>query len=491
MMARAIGNGSAENMIYVGSDMSAEFSAKSKKESDEMFRLAEGRWEDLTDPKYENPVLISADKAKSLKVKRFDTLRLRLRNLYGQDQAARVTVVGTITTSNIFMGSVMFGEMKDVKTILGFDEHSTGSINLVLKNPAKDARKLADDIHNKLQAQTALAVIAGQAEAGPLKKTATVLGFTSEASSKTAWAQQLSLVAGDFEKARLDKTALVAQPLAKALGLSLGSSFAVRYTDKWGVPNAVVAGRVGGIFKPGSIWGPNVILLQDERFYEAFYSHWPEPAAKVPGAFIPGKDHPAYALLAPEWVVLPRTFTTDDLQKKYKDMGRKKYRATLIDVRTMYETAEQILKLEGVLNLITLSAVLVLFFIILIGVINTLRMTIRERTREIGTIRAIGMQRKDVRNVFILETVLLAFFASLIGVLLAFLAMWGLSLVPMHLEDNPMGMFLINSRLYFIPSWGGVLGNMLLIWILAGVTAFFPARRAANLAPGDALRHFE
>ena len=66
--------------------------------------------------------------------------------------------------------------------------------------------------------------------------------------------------------------------------------------------------------------------------------------------------------------------------------------------------ASEVLKLEQVLNLITIIAVLILFFIILIGVVNTLRMTIRERTREIGTIRAIGMQKKDVRNVFILES---------------------------------------------------------------------------------------
>jgi ABC-type antimicrobial peptide transport system permease subunit len=157
----------------------------------------------------------------------------------------------------------------------------------------------------------------------------------------------------------------------------------------------------------------------------------------------------------------------------------------------MYETAEQILKLEGVLNMITLVAVLVLFFIILIGVVNTLRMTIRERTREIGTIRAIGMQRTDVRNAFILETLLLAFFASVAGVLLAFGAMGVLSHIPMNLEDNPMGMFLVSGRLYFIPTLSGVLGNMVLIWVLAGVTAFFPARRAANLSPGAALRHFE
>jgi len=206
---------------------------------------------------------------------------------------------------------------------------------------------------------------------------------------------------------------------------------------------------------------------------------------------VPGKDHPAWSFLSPEWILLPRTATTADLQKKMTDMGKKKWHSTMIDVGTMYETAEQILKLQGVMNLITLAAVLVLFFIILIGVINTLRMTIRERTREIGTVRAIGMQRRDVLYMFVLETLLLAFFAALAGGVLALLTMGALSQIPMNLEDNPMGMFLVNSRLYFAPTAGGVVGNVLLILILAGVTAYFPARRAARLAPGAALRHVE
>jgi ABC-type lipoprotein release transport system permease subunit len=490
-MVRAVGNGTAENMILVGTDFSESAGTKATKEEEESFQLVEGNWNDLRDPKIENPVVVSAEKARTLKVKLHDILRVRLRNIYGQNQSARLTVMGVMKTGNMFMGPVTFGDMKKVKAILGFDEHSTGNINLVIKNPEKNARKLADAIHAHLQTMPGLAIIVGEARGAGVRREVTVLGFNSDPALKPKWDQQLDLVSGDLEKCRLDKKALVAQPLAQALGLHLGSLFTVNYTDRWGVPQAAVSGEVGAIFRPGTTWGPNVILLQDERFYEAFYSRWPLSAAKAAGAFIPAKNHPAYALLSPEWVLLPRTSTTDELEKKMKNMGKKKWHSTVVDVRTMYETAEQILKLEGVLNMITLVAVLVLFFIILIGVVNTLRMTIRERTREIGTIRAIGMQRTDVRNMFILETLLLAFFASLAGVLLAFASMGVLSSFAMHLEDNPMGMFLVSGHLYFIPTWGGVLGNMVLIWVLAGVTAYFPARRAAQLSPAAALRHFE
>ena len=190
-------------------------------------------------------------------------------------------------------------------------------------------------------------------------------------------------------------------------------------------------------------------------------------------------------------MLLKRTYDTDEAVKKYRELGKTKWKGTVVDVSTMYETASDILKLEGVLKLITLSAVMVLFFIILLGVVNTLRMTIRERTREIGTVRAIGMQKTDVRNTFILETFFLTLFASAAGVALGFFGMWLLLRITFNMSDNPMGMLLVSGRLYFLPTFLGIAGNVLLILAIAVVTAYFPARRAANLSPAKALGHFE
>ena len=117
-------------------------------------------------------------------------------------------------------------------------------------------------------------------------------------------------------------------------------------------------------------------------------------------------------------------------------------------------------------------------------------MTIRERTREIGTMRSIGMQKSAVRNIFLLETFFLTFFSCLVGVVLAFLAMALLKLIPFASTDNPLGMLLVNHRLHFVPSLIGTGFYLVLILAIAAVTAWFPSRRAANLSPSDALRHF-
>ena len=66
-----------------------------------------------------------------------------------------------------------------------------------------------------------------------------------------------------------------------------------------------------------------------------------------------------------------------------------------------------------------------------------------------------------------------------------------LSLIPFGVSDNPLGMLLVNKHLYFMPTFGGVAGNILLILVISSATAFFPARAAAKMSAADALRHFE
>jgi putative ABC transport system permease protein len=197
-----------------------------------------------------------------------------------------------------------------------------------------------------------------------------------------------------------------------------------------------------------------------------------------------------FPYLSTEWILLDRTRTTSELRKKYTDIARLKTKATTVDVQTMYESASMIINLEYALNLITLAAVMILFFIIQVGVVNTLRMTIRERTREIGTMRSIGMQKGDVRNIFLLETFFLTFFACLAGIALSFVAMALLTLIQFPGSGNPLGMLLVNHRLHFVPTLLGTVFYFILILAIATATAWFPARKAAQLSPSDALRHF-
>jgi len=488
MFARAIGNGKSDNIILIGADTKKGASAKQQAELEESFRLVEGSWKDIENTAIENPAIISQDKARYLNVKMRDVVRVRFRNMFGQDQAARFTVVGIMKIDNIFMQGVTFLELGRAKELLGYRPWETGSLSLKIKDPQKNAAALADRLHKKFQPGVAVihATVSGRSGRRPV----TVLGFKTDDEARQKISGMMRLGSGSFEKLFLKDGLALSAGLARALGAAAGDRITLSYDRQFEKGQKEAAFTVAAVCASGDCPQDNAVMLNGAAFYELYYGDLPAPH---PGPTVKPYAPPAGgwgALTAPEWVLLKRTYTSDDYKAKYQEISRNKWKGTTIDVSTMYETASDILKLESVLNIITLSAVLVLFFIILLGVVNTLRMTIRERTREIGTLRAVGMQRRDVRDMFILETFFLTLFASAAGLLLGFGAMRLLSLITFNITDNPLGMLLINGHLYFLPTFAGVAGSVLLIVAIAVGTAFFPARRAANMPPAKALGHF-
>ncbi|MBI3599983.1 MAG: hypothetical protein HY097_05005 [Nitrospinae bacterium] len=390
---RVIGNGKSDNSILVGIDLSQHLSDETRKEIEESFRMLTGDFTDLGKEGLENPVILSEEKAKYLRVGKGDTLRIRFTNVYGNNETARLNVAGIVKNDNIFMQSVIFSELKNVKRLMGFKEYEVANLNITINNPTKNAVPMADKLHSVLK--PGLAVISGKIRFGNTEKDAAVLGLNSDETSQKLIGSHFEIVEGNKDKIFSKDSILMSKDLAEKIKIRSGDKFELIYKNKFEDRHTVLPYRVTAIFSEKSMEGKDILLMNDEKFYRAYYANLPEANAN---AYIPEKDNPLYPVFATEWILLDRTSTTEEFQKKLRDISNKKWKGATVDVRTMYEIASDILKLENVLNIITLSAVLILFFIILIGVINTLRMTIKERTREIGTIRSIGMQKKGCQK---------------------------------------------------------------------------------------------
>jgi ABC-type antimicrobial peptide transport system permease subunit len=242
---------------------------------------------------------------------------------------------------------------------------------------------------------------------------------------------------------------------------------------------------VTGIVKPVAQFADATAFVHEDAFYKTYFWNLPKTPAVAPAGT------PFFGALLPEWEQLERSPNTDAATKKMRALNREAWKGARVDVQTMFENASVVIDLQRGLNMVSVIAVLVLFFVILIGVVNTMRMSIRERTREIGTNRAIGMQRNDVRSVFVLEIVFLAVFACVIGTILGFGVMALLQTLTFDLKDNPFSMFFVNKHLYFFPTAGAIIGNFVIIVLVSYVIAFFTARRASRLRVADALRHYE
>ncbi len=130
---------------------------------------------------------------------------------------------------------------------------------------------------------------------------------------------------------------------------------------------------------------------------------------------------------------------------------------------------------------------LIVLAVVMVGLVNTFRIVIYERTREIGTMRAVGVQRSQVRNLFLLEALFLSVGGTIPGALLGLLVLNGLRLMRFD-SITELGLFLENGRISYTLSPALFIGSFLMVIIFTLLAALVPARKAAKLQPAEALR---
>ena len=225
---------------------------------------------------------------------------------------------------------------------------------------------------------------------------------------------------------------LIDSTTAKSDHLSVGSTVPVKFAL---TGRSVM--RIGGIYKPNALIGSYVVG-------QAFYlSHYRNP---LPGAVLLKTDGSAAVERAVNHLLAP-------------------YPTVQVQTRAQFENA-QIASVNQLLGLIyALLALAVL--VAMIGIVNTLMLSVFEPTREIGLLRAVGMKRRQVRAMVRSESVILSVFGAIIGILIG--TGMGIALVSaLKLTDTAVP---TSSLVVFL----------LLSAVLGLVAAGWPARRAAKL----------
>ncbi len=169
----------------------------------------------------------------------------------------------------------------------------------------------------------------------------------------------------------------------------------------------------------------------------------------------------------PYWMKLMQTVPSEDWT------GQK------LDVTTADDEMGQFKQFIFALRVVTLLLVIILMAVVVIGILNTLAIAIRERTREIGTLRAIGMQRGKVRWLILVETALLAVAGTATGALVAAALATGLNALGIGIPES-MQVFLAQERLTFLLQPGVIASYVLFLSAVTVVASWFPARRAAR-----------
>lgn len=168
---------------------------------------------------------------------------------------------------------------------------------------------------------------------------------------------------------------------------------------------------------------------------------------------------------------------TEQLSKNIKSFYEPYYRNNTDFEVTVMTLESMIAMLTSLLDTITMAISIVAGIALLvggIGVMNIMLVSVTERTREIGTRKALGAKNSSIRAQFIVEAIIICLIGGILGLILGITA----------------GVMLSNYLGYpAMPSIGGIIISLVFSMGIGLFFGYFPANKAAQMNPIDALRY--
>ena len=167
-----------------------------------------------------------------------------------------------------------------------------------------------------------------------------------------------------------------------------------------------------------------------------------------------------------------------NVRKRIADLGFGSFSIVdeLEQLRTVFLILDSVLALLGGISLLVAS----------FGIANTMIMSILERTREIGIMKAIGAEDREIKLIFFFEAAVIGLTGGVIGTLVA----WAVDGIANRLAYRfilkPQGASYVDF--FALPPYLS-LGAILFAVVISIIAALYPAARAARIDPVKALRH--
>jgi ABC-type lipoprotein release transport system permease subunit len=427
-------------------------------------------------------------------------LQIAARNLVNHTRrnAILVAAVAIVTALLVLLGGVTAGiraAMFESATALltghvnvgGFFKITSGSGAALVSDFEKvlaDARRVVPEIR--------FAVVRGRGYAKAISEGQSVdqVLFGIDVRSEPVFRQVVRVSAGRLDDLSQPGTVLLFEEQARQLGVHVGDALTLSAPTTRGVSNTVdvrvvaIASNVG-ILSSGTAFLPSETLRQLYQLKRSttgailLYLEDPTAARRVAARL-------RAALASAGWRVMdadPRPYWEKLAGVKSEDwVGQK------LDVTTWEDELSWLMWILKALQGLAGLLIGVLTVIVIVGILNTLAIAIRERTQEIGTLRAIGMQRTRVLWLFLLEAALLGASGTIAGAL-AGAGIAGLLNVAGIPMPETVQTILMQRHLTLSVSFGTAAASAAVIAAVTTFAALYPAWYAARLPPVTAMHH--
>lgn len=259
------------------------------------------------------------------------------------------------------------------------------------------------------------------------------------------------------------KQAVVNRAMLQVLGLKEGEAIGKKFTASFVV--------VGDLLSSGS---EKIESLPSEYSIVAVI-----PDDKTPVFYVPFIDLRSLGVVnySQMKVVVDNQSNLAKVRKQIESMG--------FSTRSVADTVAQINSLFATLRTVLALLGLVALSVAALGMFNTLTVSLLERTREVGLMKAMGMKSSEVRELFLTESMIMGFFGGVIGLVTGVVLGKVFSLLLSLLAIMKGVGFIDVSHIPF----SFVMVIIIISFIVGIVTGIYPARRATKISALDALRY--
>jgi putative ABC transport system permease protein len=300
--------------------------------------------------------------------------------------------------------------------------------------------------------------------------------------------ERFEFIAGDVPRDGDERGVLISSATADTLHIGVGDELLLSIQSDRGRSNTTEL-IVRGIFAESSFFGYTSYIQRGtlNQLREA-----PEETVNEMGVYlkhsIRDEDVAAEALYRELRASLP-TFGIIQSREEYSNPSQLQREQREYGIVTVGAQLDEINDLLKAVTIIAGVIILMFLAIVVVGVSNTFTMVVWERRREIGTLRALGMQRYRMLLSFLLESAFLGLIGLSGGFLLGIASLEALRQLVSFPPTFISALFLTQGRLqWLMPGWGfPLIAALVLGSSLFG--SFRAAFRAGKMSPLDALSH--
>jgi putative ABC transport system permease protein len=324
------------------------------------------------------------------------------------------------------------------------------------------------------------------------------LSFTGiDSGIDTGFRGQMKFSSGGWDEwaADPDGVALPAD-IAAYFGLVLGDEIVLSSRTRFGAFNTGIL-KLRGIYATDNYFMQGLVLVHLPYLRSLDLAS--EDAATVIYAYLPstrGLDAKRDALSkALEAAGFETSRPKDDTEAiaavsaasvKYEADAENRDRV-MLKLSTIDEVLGIVRSILGAVSALGALVAAVMLFVIAVSIFINLRMSVNERLREIGTMRAIGVEANGVTGLFMVESSALALMSAAAGAILGAAACLVVRFALPIPSGGNLAIFLSSGHLALEPNLGDMALLVLAIAAFAALFSYFPARRGGRIRPVEAL----